>query len=124
MTRREATMELFREAHIPRGHVARRLVSEDHSLNWDIAYEAATYISRLTIELRDAIQNAIDAKESAMEDIAGAMDALERKMHEVAAERDEARRMFCEILARHESTRTPQRIAERRGWDCYKEDGE
>ena len=56
-----------------------------------------------------------------MEDIAGAMDALERKMHEVAAERDEARRMFCEILARHESTRTPQRIAERRGWDCYPE---
>ena len=48
-----------------------------------------------------------------------AADTIER----LTAERDEARRMFCEILARHESTRTPQRIAERRGWDCFKEGG-
>ena len=46
-----------------------------------------------------------------------AADAIER----LTAERDAARRDFCEILARHESAKTPQRIAERRGWDCYQE---
>ena len=46
---------------------------------------------------------------------------LVQTINTLRAERDEARRMFCEILARHESTRTPQLIAERRGWDCYPE---
>jgi hypothetical protein len=43
-----------------------------------------------------------------------AADEIER----LRAERDEARKMYCKFVARNE----PKYIAERWGWDCFKED--
>jgi hypothetical protein len=42
----------------------------------------------------------------------------------LTAERDEARREVCRNEANHLPTMAdPRREAARRGWDCYKEDG-
>ena len=71
-------------------------------------------IVRLTAERDDALQE-IDN----LQDVCG--DAADR-MVALCKERDEARRMVCEwhggLRVQH-----PQDYAKRRGWDCYKEDG-
>ncbi len=46
------------------------------------------------------------------------------EIERITAERDEARRMYCRLAAdslRH--YREPERIADDRGWDCFKELG-
>lgn len=48
---------------------------------------------------------------------------LEREMNQLRKERDEARRRNCELL--HEGYgRSPEEWAERKGWDCFKENKE
>ena len=110
--RKDRALAAVKDAGLPQHHVARRLLSESVSLNWDIACEAAECIAYLFREYREAVEARDDAQAYALRECRA---DIER------AERDAARRDFCEILARHESAKTPQRIAERRGWDCYQE---
>ena len=44
--------------------------------------------------------------------------AAATEIERLRAERDEARKMYCKFVARNE----PKYIAERWGWDCFKED--
>jgi hypothetical protein len=119
--RKDRARDAVRDAGLPQHHVARRLLAESVSLNWDIACEAAECMAYLFREYREAIKAREDARDEAVRNVKGQMDRLEDAIHAAHAERDAARRDFCEILARHESAKTPQRIAERRGWDCYQE---
>ena len=118
--RKDRARDAVRDAGLPQHHVARRLLAESVSLNWDIACEAAECMAYLFREYREAIKAREDARDEAVRNVKGQMDRLEDAIHDAHAERDAARRDFCEILARHESAKTPQRIAERRGWDCYR----
>lgn len=119
---RDRALDAVRDAGLPQHHVARRLLAEGVSLNWAIACEAAECIAYLFREYRDAVQAREDARDKAVRNVKAEMDRIEEAIHEAIAERDAARRDFCEILARHESTKTPQRIAERRRWDCYEKE--
>ena len=119
--RKDRALAAVKDAGLPQHHVARRLLSESVSLNWDIACEAAECIACLFREYREAVRQREDARDEAVLNVKEQMDRLEDAIHVAHAERDAARRDFCEILARHESAKTPQRIAERRGWDCYQE---
>jgi hypothetical protein len=121
--RKDRALAAVKDAGLPQHHVARRLLSESVSLNWDIACEAAECIAYLFREYREAIKARDDAQAYALRECKADIDRAERDRDAAFAERDAARRDFCEILARHESAKTPQRIAERRGWDCYQEDG-
>jgi len=47
-----------------------------------------------------------------------AADAIER----LRAERDEARQMYCKMTSR-DNVESARYIADRHGWDCFKEDG-
>lgn len=61
----------------------------------------------------DAMKHEVEAKENINSTLTGAFDALRR-------ERDEARREVCSIVANpYVSVFT---YAERRGWDCFKEE--
>ena len=119
--RKDRALDAVRDAGLPQHHVARRLLSESVSLNWDIACEAAECIAYLFREYREAIKARDDAQAYALRECRADIERAERDRDAALAERDAARRDFCEILARHESAKTPQRIAERRGWDCYQE---
>ena len=72
-------------------------------------------IERLT-ELSDLMMDGRPYNDSDFTDIDEAIDEIKR----LRAERDEARRMVCEwhggLRVQH-----PQQYAEKRGWDCYKE---
>ena len=48
-----------------------------------------------------------------------AADTIER----LTAERDEARREVCQWEHHWDKTASEQYYADKRGWDCYKEDG-
>jgi hypothetical protein len=119
--RKDRALAAVKDAGLPQHHVARRLLSESVSLNWDIACEAAECIAYLFREYREAINARDDAQAYALRECKADIERAERDCDAAFAERDAARRDFCEILARHESAKTPQRIAERRGWDCYQE---
>ena len=47
-----------------------------------------------------------------------AADEIER----LTAERDEARRMYCKMTSR-DNVESARYIADRHGWDCFKEEG-
>ena len=117
--RKDRALAAVKDAGLPQHHVARRLLSESVSLNWDIACEAAECIAYLFREYREAVEARDDAQAYALRECRADIERAERDRDAALAERDAARRDFCEILARHESAKTPQRIAERRGWDCY-----
>lgn len=45
---------------------------------------------------------------------------LSEKLEQALAERDEARRLWCEVMAASTALH-PEQIANRHGWDCFKE---
>jgi hypothetical protein len=119
--RKDRALAAVKDAGLPQHHVARRLLSESVSLNWEIACEAAECIAYLFREYRVALLALDEARMDAEHECAAMIEKHLVSVEDAHAERDAARRDFCEILARHESAKTPQRIAERRGWDCYQE---
>jgi hypothetical protein len=44
------------------------------------------------------------------------------EIERLTAERDEARQMYCKMTSR-DNVETARYIADRHGWDCFKEDG-
>ncbi|CAB4140889.1 hypothetical protein UFOVP401_5 [uncultured Caudovirales phage] len=59
-----------------------------------------------------------------MDEAADEIVRLEGVVLGLTAERDEARREVCNNEANHLPTMAdPRREANRRGWDCFKEDG-
>lgn len=46
-----------------------------------------------------------------------------REIDRLTAERDEARRMWCELMAANTAAHREQ-VANRHGWDCFKEDAD
>jgi thermostable 8-oxoguanine DNA glycosylase len=69
-----------------------------------IATEAAEVIDRLENELGE-----------------GNIEELRQQVEELRKERDEARRIVCYLMEGGESD-TKEQIADKCGWDCYKEE--
>jgi hypothetical protein len=65
------------------------------------------------------IRGAVDE----LEHMARRIDALEELAERLTAERDEARREVCQWEHHWDKTSSEQYYADKRGWDCFKEDG-
>ena len=64
----------------------------------------------------------IDRKNLTIQALTEERDELVRMANKLTNERDEARRQVCNNEAKHLPTMAdPNREAERRGWDCFKE---
>ena len=103
------------QAYLDEGHGS--------TLEQIILKQAYGDIVRLTAERDDALQE-IDRLQDVCGDAADRMVALCKERDRARAERDEARREVCRNEANHLPTMAdPRREAARRGWDCFKEDG-
>ncbi len=58
-----------------------------------------------------------------IEELRWALEAYRQENASLTAERDEARREVCQWEHHWDKTSSEQYYADKRGWDCFKEDG-